>query len=254
MTSTSPQNDEPRLGSPTRTERLKKQLHDDMEALEHRISKLKIEEFRTQAAVKALDRQMDIVETRKAQHQREVERRERLREKREREQEEHRESIASARRKMRDSVAEALARSLEAKKESVDEQRRLRMLYQCEKSIHEANEQEKILSKHDSVRETDTRVKTKQVRQAARRIEIIREQERKEVERDAAERDEKISKLKKLEREERKIRDRLDKVRRIRDQKAAQLMTVEGSRPSTRQATPRSTSQRSGNATSLPPL
>lgn len=242
--------------SPPKNESLKKQLLDDMESLEHRIAKLKVEEFRTQAAVKALDRQMDIIEARKADYSRDQERKDYLRQMRQREEDALRESIASARQRQKESIQEALSRSLEAKRDAVDELRRLRMIYDCERNVQLANDREKILAKHDAVRDTDTRVKTKAVRQAARRVEMIREQERKEVERDTAEREEKIAKLKKLEREERALKDRLAQIKRVRDEKAERLQQVDTSRPGTRQAnTPRSRSSTNNNGKdTLPPI
>uniref|UniRef100_A0A7S1LEK5 Uncharacterized protein n=1 Tax=Neobodo designis TaxID=312471 RepID=A0A7S1LEK5_NEODS len=237
-----------------RNERLKKQLLLDMEAMEHRISKLRVEEFRNQASVKALDRQLQTVNERKQNYQRAVETRRRREAARRQQQDTQREQIASARQKQRESIQEALARSLDAKRDQVDEVRRMRRIHECERDLQIATARERIVHQHDTVRETDSRVKTKALRQAARKIESIREQERRELEHDAVERAEKERKLRKLAEEEERLRQRVDAARKAREEKLERLHTADGS-ARRHKSRPASQQQRAAESDDkLPPL
>jgi hypothetical protein len=247
-------------GSPVRNEKIKKQILTDLEAMEHRISKLRVEEFRNQATVKALDRQLQTVESRKQNYQRTLAERRRREEARRQAQDDQREAIATARQRQRENIQEALERSLDAKRDQVDDVRRMRRIHECERELQVATARERIINQHDSVRETDSRVKTKAMRQAARKIEGIRERERREMAHDAAEREEKERKLRKLADEEEKLRLRVEEIRRTRNDKMERLHTADGStrrrpRPASQQK-PRGERQSAADRSSdkLPPL
>jgi hypothetical protein len=239
----------------TRNDKLKKQLQDDLEALRHRISKLRVEEERNEASVKTLDKQLGTFHDRKHEYQRMVTARKRRPEHEAAEQDAQRQQIATARRKQRESIQEALAKSLELKRDNVDELKRLRLIHECERNLQKATVREDVVARHDAVREEDARIKTKALRQAARRIENIRDQERREVERDTMVRDEEAAKLRRLEKEEERLVRKVAEMRVAKAQKLDQIHAEGLTRPGTRVGvTSGPNSPRSDKQPRLPPI
>jgi DNA repair exonuclease SbcCD ATPase subunit len=237
-------------GSTARNDKLKKQIHDDLTELERRLAKLKVDELRAQGSSKSLDRQIDLMESRKAAYRRQIAQRDRHREVERAALDAQREMIAMGREKRRENIREALEKTQEAKRDTRDQIRQLHLINKVELDYQRAASHEVALSKHDTIRETDSRAKTKAMRQTAARIESIREHERIAVERDAVERDEKIRKLRKLQKEEEALKRRVESARSKVSEKLEKLDEI---RPTTRQSL-RSPSSRSDREAALPPI
>lgn len=233
-------------------ERLKKQIIDETEALRRRIAKLRVDEFRTHSNIQSLERRTQQAEQRKKQYERDVSARQQREESIRKSRAATQDHVVSAREESKRRIEEAKQRCLAEKRDAVDELRRMRLIHECEINVRKESDRERVITSHDTVRETDKGVKRKQMRESARKIQGIRDAQRRDMERDQQERDEKLREIRKLEREEAALRDRIDQAKSLRAARSNDLAAAE-SRPVTSQS-PRSSRRAQGSNDSLPPI
>lgn len=225
------------LDSPNRpsTSKLNKQLADDLDYVQHRIAKLKIEAENCQAKIHGNERRISTIQQRREQAEREILYRKNVQMRKQNADQSNREEIARARQEARDRIEEAKQRTIEEKREIVLHQRRLQRIYECQLNVNREEDREKTLNKHTQIRELEASGKHRTERQAAKKVQGVRHDQRIELQRTSMEREEKESLMTKLRKQEEALARKVEEMKQQMRESNERLRVVydEGSRPST---------------------
>ena len=203
-----------------------KQLLDDTERLRKRLLKLSIEESRAENRCLGHGMRAQKLKEQREKNKEMHEETAAHRETRQRVIADQHAAVMSAREDEKRRLKEAKELALLEKKEIVAQQRYQRELQICERNVVRAGEREAVLSKHNEVREADLSVKETVTREQARRVQMIRTQQQKEIERNAMEHEEKMAELRRLEKLEAQKRDEVARLKQSERARLAHLNDV----------------------------
>lgn len=214
-----------------------KQVLDDTERLRKRLLKLSIEEAR--AENRCLGHGMRAQKLKAQREQKKEMHHETTahRETRQRIIDDQHAAVVDARSEMKRRVDAAKEKALLQKKEVVAQQRYQKQVNECERNIVRAEERERIVERHNTIREGDMSARELVTREQARKVQAIRQQQQREIDRNAYEYEEKMALLKKLEKEEQdkaRMVARLKQNEQVRRQHLNDVLSVSRADPDER--------------------
>lgn len=192
---------------------MNKQVQDELDLLKHRLTKLRLDEERTQHRIQANARQQQLLQERQQMYRIEQIEKALRAQYLQQQKEQIRDEVAVEREKNQKALEAMMDRVKGRRREIVDEIRRSKEINRCRVELTKAEERSRSRDRQQRIRQLDLSMKGQHGRLTQQRADAVRSQIQEEIERDAEARKEALEQLRNLESEEAKLRAQVQQLR-----------------------------------------